>query len=494
MKVVIGNTEYESIANLSFSPETDVAGTKIPVNEFWVDVHTEDTISNGSTVFLKDDLDNIWAKYWIVYAEHIADGIVRICGQSKIALLDRRTLKAVMYNQMPLLSVLKTIFAGLPSGSYTIAEMYSDTVITGFCPKQTARERLLWVCFVIGAYVKTYFSEKIEILPVAGNVEVISDEVIEEVVDETVVSVDPSGEVVETVVELPVEDEVSSTIPLEKTFWKPVVSYDDYVTKVIVTAYAFEEWTPPQQSESGTSGTTGTTSGTSGTTTQQQNPNDEYVVAGNKKYVVTSRVVSLSNPNVPVTAPPNEVEIEGLYLINDNNASDILSHLEKYYFNRLQVDLGAINNAEYAPGDKLIVYTDEDSLASGYVVSCHFSFGLQARSEIKLVAASDIEAGKLIIIYKDGTLVLNKKTYSFPVGFQYSIENPYIDIEMNKHSYVYRPNNKNATGTIASGENTNTQQCSIALDLDQETNTLHIVSVDNVTMQTSNNVSTVVIA
>lgn len=475
MKVVIGNTEYESIANLSFSPETDVAGTKIPVNEFWVDIHTEDTISNGSTVFLKDDLDNIWAKYWIVYAEHITDGIVRICGQSKIALLDRRTLKAVMYNQMPLLSVLKTIFAGLPSGSYTIAEMYSDTVITGFCPKQTARERLLWVCFVIGAYVKTYFSEKIEILPVAGNVEMVTDQVIEEVVDETEVSVDPSGEVVETVVELPVEDEVSSTIPLEKTFWKPVVSYDDYVTKVIVTAYSFTEWTAPQGS-------------------QQQNPDDEYVVAGNKKYVVTSQTVSLTNPNVPVTAPPNEIEIDELYLINDNNASDILSHLAKYYFNRLQVDLDAINNAEYAPGDKLTVYVDEDNLASGYVVSCHFSFGLQARSKIKLVAASEAESKNLVIIYKDNSLVLDKKKYTFPVGYQYSIENPYIDISMNKHVYVYRPNNKYATGTIANGDNTNTQQCSVALDLDQETNILHIISVDEVNVQTNNNISIGVIA
>jgi hypothetical protein len=197
---------------------------------------------------------------------------------------------------------------------------------------------------------------------------------------------------------------------------------------------------------------------------------------------------------VPVTAPPNEIEIDGLYLINETNASDILSHLAKYYFNRLQVDLDAINNAEYAPGDKLIVYLNEDDIASGYVISCHFKFGVQARSNIKLVAASEAESGKLIIIYKSGSLVLTKKKYSFPVDYQYSIENPYLDLTMNRHRYVYRPHNRYATGTIVSGTNTNTQQCSVALDLEQSTGILHIVSVDEVTVQTSNNVSVGVIA
>lgn len=480
MKVVIGENTYEALSNLSFSPETDVVGTKIPINEFWVDIHTEDVIRNGAVVTLKDDLDNVWANYWVVYAEHISNDIVRICGQSKITLLDRRTLRAVMYDQEPLFNVLNSIFARMPSGSYSVAEMYSDTVITGFCPKQTARERLLWVCFVIGAYVKTYFSEKIEILPVAGNVEMIDDEVIEEMVEESSASVDPSGQTIETVVELPVSDEVSSDVPLEKTYWKPVVSYDDYVTEISLTSYSFTEWTPPQQSENSGSGTS--------------QPQGEYVEVGNKKYIVTSQIVSLSNPNVPVTAPANEIEIDGVYLVNENNADDILSHLAKYYFNRMQVDLDAINNAEYFPGDKLTVYTDEDSLASGYAVSCNFHFGLQAKSRIKLVAASEIASGKLIIIYKDGTLVLGKKIHSFPVGYEYSIENPYIDLPLNQHFYVYRPNNQYATGTIVSGDNTNIQPCSIALDLDQETNILHIISVDEVNVQTNNNISVGVIA
>ena len=71
MYVTIDLTDYSTIRNLSFSPQTDVTGNSLPINEFSVDIVTDDDISFGQYAELYDDLDNLWAKYWINYAERL---------------------------------------------------------------------------------------------------------------------------------------------------------------------------------------------------------------------------------------------------------------------------------------------------------------------------------------------------------------------------------------------------------------------------------------
>lgn len=435
MYVVTGGETYTRIANLSFIPETNVAGTALPVNEFVVDIHTDDTIRNGADVFLYDDMENLWAKYWIVSAEQVeqeeesGEGIVRVRGQSKIILLERVTLPPVMYSGTALSTVLAAIFASLGSGEYTVDASFSSETITGFCPEQTARDRLLWVCFVIGAYVKTYFTDTVEILPI---------------------------------------DDTEVMVPLDRTYWKPSATYGDYVTAVKAKVYSFTQGTPQTT--------------------------DQWVTDGTNYYIVTAQEVTLSNPDVPVTAAANTVSVEDCMLVNQSNADDVLSHLAKYYFDRVQVDLDVIDNAEYMPGQKLLVYSDEDTMVSGYAEKCSFTFGLQAKATIHLMASAEKESGALTIYYMYLTRQIGKKHYSFPVGYQYSVANPYIDIFMDWHRYVFRPLNEYATGTIASGENTNTQQCAVALDLDRSTGILHIISVDEVNDEQSGDIMVGVIS
>lgn len=425
MKVKIGSKTYTAISGLSFIPETDVVGTSVPVNEFVINVYTDDSIRNGADIELRDDRNILWAKYWITAAERVASNVVQVRAQSKIMLLERVTLPAVKYNNATLLTALNTVFASLGNNAFAVdTALDNNTVISGFCPEQTARERLLWLCFVAGAYVKTFFTDTILILPV---------------------------------------DDTEVPVPMEQTFYKPSITYDDYVTAVEVTYYTFTQGTPQTT--------------------------DKWVTDGVLYYIVTSNKVTLLNSNVPETAAENVIKVDGVTLINSANVDDICSHLAKYYFERVRMDLDIVNNANYAPGQRLLVYADEDTMVTGYASKMEFSFGLQARAKVSLIAAQLKASGNLIITYKWGTMKLKRIKYTFPVGYTYQIVNPYIDTPIERHRYVFRPVNQYATGTIAEGANTNNQTCEVALDLDRDTNILHIISVDEITAQTSDEIT-----
>ena len=143
---------YTEITNPSFAPSADIAGASIPINEFQIDIHTADTIAIGAMAELYDDLDNLWAQYWIVYAEHIDQRTLRLRAQSEIGILDRISLPATYYNGASVTSVLddaivwSTLGSVIPMG-YSLDSSFSGETITGFCPQQTARERLLWVAY-----------------------------------------------------------------------------------------------------------------------------------------------------------------------------------------------------------------------------------------------------------------------------------------------------------------------------------------------------------
>lgn len=417
MYVIISGKKYTKLKNLSFSPEADLTGQSIPICEYTVSIITDDAISLGAIARLYDDLDTLWASYEIVYAERHEDGMMHIQAKSDLIYLDRDIMPATSYEAEPIADVLEGVFSNTGTGLgvyvYRLDSSYSSATVTGVCPEQTARERLLWVCFTLGAYVKQFFSEYIDILPI------------------------PTQPV---------------TIPLDKTYWKPKLTYRDYVTEIRCKYYSF--------------------------TMAEPGPTDKYVMVGLTSYVVTEGEASLANPNAPSGGASNVVSIEGVYLINSSNVGAVLNFLSRWHFNRESVELSAIDNAEFMPGQKAIIYTDEASMAAGFIESSNFSFGTQAKAEMRLTATSEVEAATLTILYKYGDMQLNRVTYTLPVGLAYSITNPYIDMTMNGHRYIYRPEDEAATGTIASGTNTDTEDYDIALDLYK--GDLHIISVDEV--------------
>lgn len=413
---------FRNIMRISFDPEVNVTGSSIPVNEFEADIQTGYEIPIGNNAELYDDNDNLWAKYWIVSSYQLDLKTVRIRARSHIFVLDRVNLKAVYYNGETLSNVLaETITTNSVSTSpsftipYSVDSSFDGVTITGFCPEQTSRQRLTWICFAIGAYAKAFFNDRIEILPI---------------------------------------DRQDTFIPMEKTYWKPDITYNDWVTAIRIKYYSFVQGEP----QSG----------------------EQYVEdADGVKYIVTETQEELLNNNAPVDAPENAIEINGIYLVNLSNVYAIFQRIADYYFIPTEVNADVIDNAEYIPGDSICLCANEKTMMRGIVERAEFSFGTQAKASLTLIAGEKAAAATLVVRRMFGDIQVDKALFFMPVGFTYSVDNPHLDVSLNGHRYILRPLSATATGTIQNGENEVTVNYEAALDLYE--GTLSIYSVDDAT-------------
>lgn len=387
MKIIINGTAYAGLKNLNFSPETDVFGNSLPINEFRADIITTDDIAMSQWAELRDDLNTLWAKYWIVYAERIDRQTVRIQAQSALRLLERKQMPAVMYEvgTSDIVDILDDIFDGLDV-SYTLTPATPRYAVVGFCPAQSARDRLLWVLLTQQRYVRSFFNDTVEICLINNT--------------------------------------TAPLIPMEKTFWKPSITYRDYVTAINVKSYQFVQGTPT--------------------------PVDKWVTPDDQTYyIVVETNYRLVNPDVPAGVPDNEISIDGVTLITgEDTASRVLSHLALYYFKRQDVDLEVINNAAYKPGDRVTVYLDEGQLAVGYIGSVAFAFGNQAKAKLKLSGVEVVEGATLTIRHMYSGIKLGEQTLFLPVGYPYEIDNPFYDTWIGANRYVFRPLTAKTTGTL----------------------------------------------
>ena len=428
MYVRINSVNYTKIKNLSFNPQIDAVSDSIPVNEFDVEIRTDTAFVVGTNIKLYDDRNQLWANFWIKYADEVDDGFVRIKAQSAIGLLDRFKLPATIYTtDVTLQTALNSIFSNISGyASYSLDPELATVTIGGYCPEQTARERLQWVCFVGNAYVKQCFNTNVEIKALDFN--------------------------------------SLKTVPINKTYWKPEIEYDNYVTAIELVTYSYRQGTPQQGEES--------------------------VEVGGVTYIQTEGLFRLTNPNIPQTTAPNVIRIDGVNIINDNNASNIASRLALLYFARKSVKADVVNNKDYVVGERVNVCLDDFRTAVGFIESMNFSFGLQAKSSIDMIVTEMREVTSLVIEYViyDSDAVIQRKRYNFPVGYHYSIKNEFIDLASNKYRNIYRPHSEYAIGVIRDGKNINTQDVEIALVMVYKTNTLVIKSVSELTFDTKEKV------
>lgn len=385
MKIVIDNKDYTAIENLKFDPSADVTGTSVPINELSCSIKTDDEIRYGDFASLYDDSGKLWAKYWITEVEEQNESFVYIIAQSMLLLLDRSTLSAKMYQGELAKDVIADIFKIAPKVEYTLDSSFDNIKISGFCPEQSAKDRLQWVCFVIGAYIKSFFTDKVEIIPLK---------------------------------------EDSTTIPMFQTFWKPSVTYEDIVTDVKVRAFTFIEGEP-------------------GTT-------DNYVTADESTYYIQqTQVFTLKNRDVPETAATNTVEVDDVSIVNNDNVSEILSRLAKYYFNRTQVQFDVIDDGSYQPGQMLNVsLSRHGNIATGYAISASFSFGHAQRASISLRQVNIIAGVELIITNLFEGRSISQLTYQYPAGIEYMIQNAYLDAFIDGNRHILMPEKTHTKGVM----------------------------------------------
>ena len=209
-------------------------------------------------------------------------------------------------------------------------------------------------------------------------------------------------------------------------------------------------------------------------------------------YIVTATEVTLANTSAPAAAPENVIELDDVYLVNSSNVSAILTRLSTRYFKRVEVEADVINNADYAPGDKVTVYADENTIYSGFIERADFAFGVQARSRLKLTACENKSVAKLTILcVYDGTQI-GKSEYTLPVGYAYSIQMLFIDWTMGGHRYIFRPTQAAVTGTMTAQGATVTVQYEVALD--QHKGVLAVYNVDDITTKTEDGLTVGVIS
>lgn len=399
MYIVIDTTTYTEISGLEFNPVADLTGSTVPINELWVSIHTDDAISVGSRVYLYDDTDVLWAKYWVTYAEVEAFGFRRVHGQSALFKLDQNTLDPILYDGTSVASAIEAVLGGI--GDYTLDEAFDSETLSGFCPKQTARVRLQWICMAIGAYIKEFFTDRITILPYSSEPEIFVDS--------------------------------------SRVFWKPTVQYKDYVTRIEATYYDYDEGMPSRL--------------------------DDYVEANDTTYIQRSDELSVSNPDVPQIALENVMTIDKMTLLNIYNVDMVLQRQALYAYKRLTVELDIIDNGDVIPGQTITTYSAEDEIITGFVKSASFSFGMRARASLEVEACEVREGAWLTVNYVWGEMAVGMKRFYLPVGYPYSTDNPYLDVTFQDgHKYILRPVNASTSGTMVSGGVTVTEDMEVALE------------------------------
>ena len=412
MYVKINNVNYRNIKQLSFDPQTDIRGSEVAINEFSVHIITSDRLSVGMNALLYDDRDVLWANYWVTFAEQVDEHTFSVVASSQLVLLARKKLPAVMYSNASVPTVIASLFSDF-GNIYTLDSSFASDTVDGFCPEQSAKDRLQWICMVIGAYIKTSFTDKIELVPIDVNTEYIR----------------PS-----------------------EVFWKPSVAYRDYVTAVKVRAYTFTQGTPQTT--------------------------DEWVSDGTNYYIQTVQDFSLTNSDVPSGTPENVVEINDVTLINTDNVAAIVSHLAALYFKRIDVTADVINNGQYAAGDRVIIPLDEEFMVDGFIESCSFTFGLQSKSQIKVLQMDTVTGTTLIMIYYYDGVEIGRKSYVLPLNYHYDIQNPFLDRMEKKRRIIYRPLEASSTGIVDESPTYDEVDYDIALDYSSKK--LKIYSVDEV--------------
>ena len=403
---------YRQLRSLSFAPEVDLTLSSLPVNEFRAEIVTEDVIPAGVEAILMDDMDQLWADYTITKAERIDRQSFRIVAQSDLTLMDRWTLPAEMFQNVEVSRFIQWLFR-IPKSGYLynvdidVDVYFNGVTVTGFCPEQTARERLQWLCVTVGAVVRQCFASALQFIPAPD-------------VDATAYYAK------------------GTLIPISETFMKPSVTIRELMRSVAVTGYEnFTNVDPTPQPEAGME---------PGTEPVQVIEWESSVDEQGVTWWYNPVDLTFENEESP-ELPGRHVSIDGVTLIGEASRQ-VIGWLSAAYFRQGEIRMDVINNAQYCPGQKVRVYAEEDTIYTGYIRSCDFRFGLQARAT--LVISSDLEqvpSGKLTISYRYGDLPLGRSEMVLPDGEPYDVENPTISWTEGGRYVEYTPTTPRATGT-----------------------------------------------
>lgn len=419
MKIVIGNTSYTELKNLTFSPSTDLVNDRLSIDEVAVDIVTESSISVGVGAELRGDNNALWFSGFVSYAENEQDHIKSVRISSELAFLARKIMPAKMYSAESLSSAVSEVTSGT-GATITLGSGASGT-LTGYCPEQNARERLQHILFATGLYCKTTF-----------------------VSHPTLAKLDTSS---------------VYNIPYDRTYWKPKRTYDDYVTAIKVAQYAFSEATPTVGEE------------------YVEADGHIYLVSKTELTLNNSNVPEAANPNVLVYDSVMLVNNSNSSLVATSLALYYFDR-QKVEFECLNNGDYTVGN-KYS----VMVNDSEQSMGYAESCDFTFGTQTKARMVIAACVIIPTVKLVVQYVSKDnppGEIIVAERYFQFPEGAAFEITTEYIDANMDGYQYVFRPNEDTVTGTMGSSETTVQVDCYVALRKEMSTGILEIISVDAV--------------
>ena len=418
MKVVIDNVTYSKIKNPNFGTQTDVTAQEMPINEFSVDIVTNDNIALGQYAYLYNDDNVLWAKYWIVDAIRYSDIAITIHCQSDLLRLSRKKLMPRMFISEYAGSLIRSIFTtnGL---DVDIDTALNSVEINGYAPEQTARERLQWLCFVSGAYIQTDFTDRTKVI--------LSDNAAERLALNDIV------------------------------YYRPTLEASDIITGIRITLYSYFEGTPA---------TTDEWVKADGVVYIQSSWQEEIL---NPEATATTPENFVEINDVSLVNQQNHASIlnrlSRAYFKRFNVNADIINNGEYKAGQKITLDVGTgeivtgvISSTNFSFG-----HNHKSSLT---ISQADISQGVKLNIKAEY---NSTEIAKSVYYLPAGYMYNIQNKYIDKYGFvQVSGETAYAKT-------VYRPQNINASGTVGNAETTNIQEYDIALQQKYKNVSVYIV-------------------
>ena len=294
------------------------------------------------------DGNGLLGAFYLDTANRLSANSYDINTYDAIGILEQTNFVGGIFNNVTASSLLELIFAD--SGiEYTVDEITSAKVVSGYMPIMTKREALCWVCIATGSVCDTTRSEKVDIYRL--------------------------------------NDTVARTIGLDKQYEGTSVENTQIVTAVRVTAYGYTESTEYVQvfNEVLNGSTTiefseplhslaitGGTIASSSTNYAIITGTGSTVTLTGKKYNVSTRVVEKSNPNVGALDVKNVIELTDCTLISSSNVEEIATRVLNYYLKTKKVNAKIILG-DNDLGDKVTIDTDYEGELTGTIEKLEIS-------------------------------------------------------------------------------------------------------------------------
>lgn len=414
MKVhIVGGTNgetvtYTKITDIEFAPDADMTNMTLPINDFECTIQTEDEITVYYPVYyqgevdhygqrwieFEDDAGNKYFQFVLTGARRLNKKFVRVRGESILSDCEKLVLEPIMYNNKNAKTALQDIVDYEEiSGFAYISNDIGDMRISGFCPEQTARERIQWICFVLNLKIKQVQTP----LTQYGhpyNLEITPFEAF---------------------------DSAPAPIESDETYYKPTTEEDEVYTKIVLYYYSYEKRAPQSGEKS----------------VKVYNPNTgEY-----DTYVLTESKSSYTPPSRGGYTEKNVLKIKDMYLVDFTHAPSIMSFLANKYCSDGVIAKGEIiNNNKFKLLQRVLLRTAENSGVVGYISKENYTLGAQIKTDIELDfcrVISNLHNVTLIYTYKG--LVLKKETFAYPYGFSYNLTPKYVDRYRPTSRTVYYP-------------------------------------------------------